>query len=154
MKQTVSFSTLTLLVLTALAFSLVSACATAKVGPKAGTALEGTWTLEQFLSEGSLKPIPAGVKAPDLTFAADGRLTGFTGVNRLVSAWSADPKAKALSISRAATTLMAALSMEAADTENTFLTRLNEVQAYDSEGAKLLLKGGAGQVLLVFHKAD
>jgi heat shock protein HslJ len=156
MKHTVSFSTSALLVLTALAFSLVSACTTAKPVPDAGEAdIEGAWTLEQFLSEGSLKGIPAGVKPPGLTFAADGRLTGFTGVNRLVGApWNADPKTRSLTIGPAATTQMMGLSMEAVDTENTFLSRLNEVQTYDVAASKLLLKGGAGQVLLVFHKAD
>jgi heat shock protein HslJ len=157
MKQILSFSTLTLLLLTALAFS----CATAKVSPSADAALEGTdaglegaWTLEQFLSEGSLTAIPAEVKAPELTFAADGRLSGFAGVNVLTSSWSVTPKTHSLTISRAATTRKMALSMEANTTENIFLTRLNEVRTYDIEAAKLLLKGGAGQVLLVFSKAN
>jgi heat shock protein HslJ len=152
MKHTFYLSTLTLLVLSVLAFS----CATTKgeKGAPSTNALLGTWTLEQALSEGSLKATPAGVTAPELTFAADGRLTGFAAVNNLTSSWSADPKTKGLTISQAATTRKMALSMEANNTENNFLTRLNEVKYYDVEASKLLLKGGAGQVLLVFTKVN
>jgi heat shock protein HslJ len=146
MKHTLTFSTLAFLVLTVFSFG----CATPKVA--SGAALNDTWTLEQALSEGSLKAIPAGVKAPELTFAADGNLSGFTAVNRLSASWRADSKNKGITISQAVTTRMAGLSMEANNMENIFLTRLNEVQTYDLEDSKLLLKGGAGQVLLVFTK--
>jgi heat shock protein HslJ len=152
MKHT--FPSLTGLVLAALALSLAGACATPKVS-SGSAAPGGTWILEQFLSEGSLKAIPAGVRAPELTFADDGRLSGFTGVNRLVSApWNADPVTQSLTIGPAAITQMAGLSMDAVNTENTFLARLSEVQTYSIEGTKLLLKGDAQEVLLVFIKAD
>jgi heat shock protein HslJ len=49
---------------------------------------------------------------------------------------------------------MMGLSMDAVETENTFLSRLSEVKTYEIEASNLLMKGGAGQVLLVFTKAN
>jgi heat shock protein HslJ len=83
--------------------------------------------------------LPEGIRPPELTFGPEGVLSGFTGVNRLTAAYTADSTTGGLTISQAVTTRMAALSEAVANTENLFLSLLGQAAYYKAESGKLEL---------------
>jgi heat shock protein HslJ len=100
----------------------------------AGTA----WRLEAF-GAGTGGVLSEGIRPPELIFGTDGILSGFTGVNRLTAAYTADSATGALTISQAVTTRMAALSESVSNTENHFLSLLGQAAYYKAESGKLEL---------------
>jgi heat shock protein HslJ len=115
-----------------------------------------SWRLSEYYDQGrgTLWQVPADVKAPELNFGDDGRVSGFTGVNRISAGYQADRGGGALSFSQSITTRMAALSGEAADMENAFISLLGQTRFYTGDGETLTLRDGERRELLVFIPAE
>jgi heat shock protein HslJ len=104
--------------------------------------LAGDWTLRQIRGADVSSMLPAGARAPTLTFASDGHVSGFAGVNR--ASGSLDTAALdqgRFTLSPMAVTKMAGLP-QAMALEDKFLGSLNEVNAARIQGDTLTLSKG------------
>ncbi len=109
--------------------------------------LFGQWNLSELGGKDISSMLPAGTKVPNLNFASDGKVAGFTGVNNLTS--SVDPAALAkgdLKLAPAATTKMAG-TPEANGLESQFLSALSNVTGYKIDGDTLSLKNGTDTLM-------
>lgn len=91
-------------------------------------------------------PAPEG-KLPSLSFASDGKVSGFTGVNRLTS--SLDPARLAkgdFSLAPAATTRMAG-APQAMSVESQFTSLLHQATQFKLDGNKLSLLDKGNELL-------
>lgn len=129
-----------------MALAVMSACS---MGIKANTpdpqtALDkNTWQLTAI--EG--KAIPVDAAAPSLKFE-NGRLTGFTGCNRLFASYSATPEG-GLALSALGTTKMACMGA-GGDLERTVLKALDQVDLYALPLGQLNLLDANHKVLLTY----
>ena len=125
----------------AFAVLLVSCCfvqGCASKAPRADDAaiLTGQWTLVSFAGAASL---PAGENPPTLIVAADGTLSGFSGVNRFSGQLDmADVRTGRFSCGPLACTRMAG-SAAAMELEQRYLKLLADADGFKSEGRQLVL---------------
>ena len=81
---------------------------TASSAPTTIQAMTGHWELTSIEGEGVQSSMPDGAKAPYLDIAADGRVSGFAGVNRVNTAIDTQAlRAGDLALNPIATTMMA-----------------------------------------------
>lgn len=116
---------------------------------KAIQSLIGTWTLDSIgdKSFASLVPQDVAAKKPTLDISADGKVSGFAGVNRLMSSINLDALSKGdFSLSPAATTMMAGPEY-AMKLEREYLDALAKVRDFKVDGSKLTLTDGANQIM-------
>lgn len=121
----------------------------ATTGPQAMRSLLGNWTLDSIgdKSFAMLVPQDVAVKKPTLDISADGKVSGFAGVNRLMSSLNMDALAKGgFAMSPAATTMMAGPEY-AMKLERQYLDALAKVRSFKVEGSKLTLTDGANQIM-------
>jgi heat shock protein HslJ len=113
--------------------------------------LTGDWDLSKLAGQDIASLLPAGNKRPFLNFAEDGRVTGFTGVNRLTSSLDLAKLAKGeFALAPAATTRMAG-QPEAMKVESEFLQAISSATGYKLDGNTLSLTE-KGRELLSFIK--
>ncbi|MBL8876453.1 MAG: META domain-containing protein [Phycisphaerae bacterium] len=143
----------------------IVACAAAVLGGIAGCASEsasgyaseakaiqsliGNWTLDSIgdKSLAMLVPQDVAVKKPTLDISADGKVSGFAGVNRLMSSLNMDALSKGeFAMSPAATTMMAGPEY-AMKLEQQYLGALAKVRNFKVDGSKLTLTDGANQIM-------
>lgn len=127
------------------AASVVGACASSGSGtgmsgkPGAIKSLVGDWDLKRLGGADLASLIPQGSRVPSLTFAEDGGVSGFTGVNRLTSRLDlAKLSSGQFSLSPAATTRMAG-PPEMMSIESQFTSLLGQASAFKVEGGSLSL---------------
>jgi heat shock protein HslJ len=106
-----------------------------------GDAIHGTeWTVQELGGEVTSPP------KPQLSFSADGRLSGTTGVNRLMGAF--EVRDGLLVVGNAATTRMAG-PPEAMEQEQRLLALLGTEQAFVITGDRLEIGDGENVALFV-----
>ena len=106
-----------------------------------GDAIHGTeWTVQELGGEVTSPP------KPQLSFSADGRLSGTTGVNRLMGAF--EVRDGLLVVDNAATTRMTG-PPEAMEQEQRLLALLGTEQAFVITGDRLEIGDGENVALLV-----
>jgi heat shock protein HslJ len=113
------------------------------------TQLMGDWNVESLAGKSVADMLPAGSKVPSLTFGEDGSVSGFAGVNRLMSKLDMASLAKGdFKLSPAATTMMAGPD-EAMKVEGTFTKLLGQVNSAKlTDGGKgLSLSDGANELI-------
>lgn len=91
----------------------------------------------------------AGKRAPTIAFAADGKVSGFSGCNRFFGGY--EQSGDKLSFSALAGTRMACKN-DAMKVEQGFLDMLAKVARSRREGGKLVLLDAAGRKLAVLSK--
>lgn len=107
----------------------------------------GEWTLSKLEGTDIGSLLPASMKKPTLGFGADGKVTGFTGVNRLSSSIDMDALMRGeFKLAPAATTKMAGPA-EAMNVENKFLSGLTQAKNFKLSGDSLTLSDGAKQLM-------
>ncbi len=113
------------------------------------TQLLGDWNVESLAGKSVADMLPKGSKVPSLTFGEDGSVSGFAGVNRLMSKLDLASLAKGeFKMGPAATTMMAGPD-EAMKVEGTFtklLSRVNSAKLTDG-GKGLTLSEGAEELV-------
>lgn len=110
-------------------------------------ALTGEWDLSKLAGVDVSSLLPQGSKVPSLSFLEDGKVSGFTGVNRLSSSLDLSKLAKGeFALAPAATTRMAG-PPEAMNVESQFLSALSKATGYQLDGNKLNLSDKAGELL-------
>lgn len=115
--------------------------------------LTGDWLLIQLDGNHGARLPDDEAARPTMTIDGEGRVSGFSGVNRYTSSLSVDDLARGLfSLGPVATTRMAG-PPEAMDLESQFLETLGRVSAYGVRDDVLELEGG-GQGLLQFSKTS
>ncbi len=108
--------------------------------------LSGEWTLDWMQGTGPVAP-STGRPAPSITIATDGKVTGFTGVNRMSSSLDTARAAKGeFAMGPAASTRMAG-PPEAMQLETNFLGALQRATRYRINGDHLVLSDASGEVL-------
>jgi len=106
----------------------------------AGTAeLAGEWTLTEIVGA----EIPDGVPAPNLSVAADGMVSGRSGVNRFTGKLGDKPDAL---FGPMATTRMAG-PPAAMQLEDAFLKAMTAASSYTVTGDELVISGANGPLL-------
>jgi heat shock protein HslJ len=107
----------------------------------AGPKLEGTsWVMSS-----------AGKRVPSISFGADGKVAGSGGCNRFFGGYRQD--GEALSFSTLGSTRMAC-PQEVMRKEQAFFALLKAVRSAKVEGAKLVLRDGAGKALARLSRRD
>jgi heat shock protein HslJ len=134
----------------------VSGCESAAPAIKAATSnaqsLFGDWALAQLGGKDVASLVPEGGKTPNLAIANDGRISGSTGVNNIMSSLDLGKLAKGdFSLTPVASTMMAG-SPEAMSLESSFLKALGEVKNFNLDGNALNLTNGK-ETLLKFLRA-
>ncbi|HSK48422.1 MAG TPA: META domain-containing protein, partial [Coriobacteriia bacterium] len=108
------------------------------------------WTVNKFADASSrlVAPIPttSGSKGPNLEFAPDDKVSGYTGVNSFGAQYDADQDGN-MEFGAIASTKMAA-SPELMDQEAAFLEALENTVAYRLENHGLTLLGADGRTLV------
>lgn len=119
----------------------MASCAVQKQKMAAMDKLNGEWTIEEV--DGS-KVRPTGGQAPFIGFdIAGGRVYGYTGCNRIMSA--IDKKSGRLDLSRMGSTMMACPDME---TESKILAALTKAEgASESADGSIALTDGKGRTV-------
>jgi heat shock protein HslJ len=116
--------------------------------------LAGEWVLSKLQGQDAAAMLPAGARLPSLDFAADGKVSGFGGVNRLAS--SLDPARLAqgkFSIGNMISTKMAG-PPEAMNMENRFTSLLGQADGFRfTDGGKGLSLTQGGSSILDFVRA-
>jgi heat shock protein HslJ len=109
--------------------------------------LIGTWNLTTLDGASVADMLGPDMKAPNLEFAEDGRVSGFAGVNRVMSSVDLGAlKRGEFALSPAATTMMA--GPEAAmDLEQKFLSALHRATGIRIDGNRLDLTDAGASVL-------
>ncbi len=108
--------------------------------------LAGEWTLDWMQGTGPVAP-STGRPAPSITIATDGKVTGFTGVNRMSSSLDTARAAKGeFALGPTASTRMAG-PPEAMQLETDFLDALERATRYRIDGNHLVLSDASGEVL-------
>ncbi|MCC6675968.1 MAG: META domain-containing protein [Phycisphaerales bacterium] len=136
----------------AAAFSMMAGCSSS--GGSAGASsltsikdLAGEWTLSKLEGTDIASLLPASMKKPTLGIGADGKVSGFTGVNRLTSSIDMDALMKGqFKLAPAATTRMAGPA-EAMNVESKFLNGLMQAKSAKVSGGTLSLSDGAKELL-------
>lgn len=116
---------------------------------KAIESVIGTWTLDSIGDRGFMQLVPqdAPVKKPTLDISADGSVSGFAGVNRMMSKLNLDSLSNGeFKLSPAGTTMMAGPEY-AMKLEREYLDALAKVRNFKIEGSKLTLTDGATQIM-------
>ncbi|MBX3390280.1 MAG: META domain-containing protein [Phycisphaeraceae bacterium] len=116
---------------------------------KAIESVIGTWTLDSIGDKGFMQLVPqdAPVKKPTLDISADGSVSGFAGVNRLMSKIDLDALSKGdFKLSPTGTTMMAGPEY-AMKLEREYLDALWRVRNFKIDGSKLTLTDGATQIM-------
>lgn len=109
--------------------------------------LAGEWTLSKLGGTDIASLLPASLKKPTLGFGADGKVTGFTGVNRLSSMINTDALMRGeFKLGPAVTTKMAG-PPEAMNVESKFLDALARAKSAKVSGGELSLMDGAQELL-------
>lgn len=130
----------------ALALAVVGACAPMPVADAATAPLEGTrWRLVSLRGQ-AIAPAPPEREAHLVLQAADRRVAGHSGCNRLVGSYTRD--GAVLRFGPAAGTRMAC--MAGMDTEASFLSMMGAVQGWRVSGQRLQLLDGGNAVLAEF----
>lgn len=124
---------------------------------QAAQSLAGDWNLSSIEGTEISKLIPdallRGGKVPSLSFAPDGGVSGFTGVNRLNSKLDLQSLTTGdFKLSPAALTRMAG-PPELMNIESRFTSLLAKVDGFNLKGEVLSLVGDGNQRLLEFVKA-
>ncbi|MBX3381068.1 MAG: META domain-containing protein [Phycisphaeraceae bacterium] len=139
--------------MTLLSMAVVSGCESApeKIsgGPDAIRSLLGNWTLDSIgdKSFAMLVPQDAAAKKPTLDISADGKVSGFAGVNRMMSSLNLDAISKGdFKLAPAGTTMMAGPEY-AMKLEREYLDALAKVRNFRVDGSKLTLTDGATQIM-------
>ena len=146
--------TLILTVCVGLSLAGVSGCesgsATAAAeGAKSMQSLLGSWTLDSIgdKSFAMLVPQDVSAKKPTLDISADGKVSGFAGVNRMMSSLNMDALSKGdFTLAPAASTMMAGPEY-AMKLERQYLDALGKVRNFKVDGSKLTLTDGANQIM-------
>lgn len=116
---------------------------------KAIQSLIGNWSLDSIgdKSFAMLVPQDVAIKKPTLDISADGKVSGFAGVNRLMSSVNLDALSKGdFALAPAATTMMAGPEY-AMKLERQYLDALAKVRNFKVDGSKLTLTDGATQIM-------
>jgi heat shock protein HslJ len=109
-------------------------------------ALSGEWTLDWMQGTGPVAP-STGRPAPSITIAPDGKVTGFTGVNRMSSSLDIARAAKGeFAMGPVASTRMAG-PPEAMQLETGLLGALQRATRYRIDGDHLVLSDASEEVL-------
>lgn len=109
--------------------------------------LTGDWTLAKLQGVDLATLLPTSMHKPNLSFGPDGKVSGFTGVNRLSSALDLEALAKGqFKLGPAITTRMAG-PPEAMSVENKFTTALQQATGAKVSEGTLTLTDGAKELL-------
>ena len=117
------------------------------------SSLYGDWLLTRIGGPGGEEIAAESSKPPSLTIAEDGRVTGFSGVNRY--AGTTDPAALRegkLALTPLASTRMAG-PPAAMDLERRFLAAFEQAKSCRIDGGALLLAAVDGKELLAFRRS-
>lgn len=115
--------------------------------------LDGEWVLQQLGGQDVASMLPPGSKQPTLNFSPDGSISGFGGVNRLMTkAEPADLMSGKLDLSRLASTLMAGPA-PAMDVENKYVSALRQSRSLSIDKSGALNLSDGAKTLLHFTKA-
>jgi heat shock protein HslJ len=101
--------------------------------------LAGDWTLTEIIGT----ELPEGVPAPNLTVAADGMVSGRSGVNRFTGKLSDDSD---VLFGPMATTRMAG-PPAAMQLEDAFLKAMTDASSYTVNGDELVISAASGPLL-------
>jgi len=118
-------------------------------GPTAIRSILGNWTLDSIgdKSFAMLVPQDASAKKPTLDISADGKVSGFAGVNRMMSSLNMDALSKGdFKLAPTGTTMMAGPEY-AMKLERQYLDALGMVRNFKVDGSKLTLTDGATQIM-------
>ncbi|PHS03365.1 MAG: hypothetical protein COA78_17845 [Blastopirellula sp.] len=128
--------TLMLMCLTLAITSFASAAEedTKKKADKPAAKLSGTWVLVKLNGA----KVPEKLKAPELTFGKEDKLSGFAGVNRMFGKWTLT--GKKLFPGPFGTTRMAG-PPEAMKVEHDLLQALGKITKHEIKGKLLILSG-------------
>lgn len=109
--------------------------------------LAGEWTLSKLEGTDLASLLPASMKKPTLGIGADGKVTGFTGVNRLSSMIDTEALLRGeFKLGPAVTTKMAG-PPEAMAVESKFLEALSRAKGAKVSGGELSMTDGAKELL-------
>lgn len=143
------------LALVAVALMALSACDSSDDEPGAAAArggdLQGTWDLTRYLSDGSLRELPAGLTT-EATFAGDS-VTGRAAINTYRGAFQADGAEGGLSVGPLASTQMGG-PPEALAAETDYLRALESAAAFSSDGETLTISDASGATVLTYDASD
>lgn len=109
----------------------------------------GSWTLDSIGDKAFVQLVPqdAPAKKPTLDISADGSVSGFAGVNRMMSKLNLDALSNGdFRLTPAGTTMMAGPAY-AMKLEREYLDALVKVRNFKIDGAKLTLTDGATQIM-------
>lgn len=127
------------------ALSCIPSCQSVQNMPQYADAAKnilGKWDLQELMGQAVSLAGPSGEK-PGFEITDDGRLAGFSGVNRFTSTLDMQKLLGGeFSLSPAAATKMAG-PPEAMNLESRFFDALNRVTGFDLKGNSLTLKSGA-----------
>ena len=113
---------------------------------------ESAWVLDSLLDgEGALKKVTAA-QPPTISFAPDGSVFGFSGVNQFRGTYTADDGG--LNFSALAMTRRFALAEELNKLETMYTALIGRTRRYAIENNTLTLMEADGTVLLVFTRAE
>lgn len=114
---------------------------------------DSEWILTSILKgDGVLSVNVDEESLPTLSFSADGKATGFSGVNYYTMDYSLDENAKKLSFTLGASTLMASGSNEAQELERQFYINIDKASTYSLSGNNLTIRSSDRKILLEFIK--
>ncbi|MGH7242846.1 MAG: META domain-containing protein [Phycisphaerales bacterium] len=138
----------------AMSLACLSACqsGTASAGASEAKAIQsviGSWTLDSIGGKqfAQLVPQDAMAKKPTLDISADGRVSGFAGVNRMMSSLNLDALSKGdFKLAPAGSTMMAGPDY-AMKLERQYLDGLGKVRNFKVDGSTLTLTDGASEIM-------
>ncbi len=129
---------------TVIASTLVlSACASV---PTPGHALAGTWAIEDVSGRGIID-----YSRIELIFAKDGRLSGFTGCNRLSASYRVEERS--VVIDDAVATTRKACVEALMNQERAFVDIIRSIDSYDFDQTGALLLKENDEIRLIARKA-
>lgn len=112
------------------------------------------WKLDAYMTDNrGIQSVDArSENAPSISFNPGGRLTGFSGVNRISAQYRMNTANRTLSISQPAATRIAPPDEKAADIEAHLLAALPQTQSYQIRNDSLTFLNGDGHILLTFTR--
>lgn len=114
---------------------------------------DSEWILTSILKGDGVVSVNVDEESlPTLNFSAEGKASGFSGVNYYTMDYALDENAKKLSFTLGASTLMASGSKEAQELEQQFYINIDQADSYSISGNNLTIRSKDGKILLEFVK--
>ena len=105
------------------------------------------WIVQALYNGTDLQDISKSENKPYLIFAADGSLSGYTGINIVNLSYDIDKSKNEISIDEGIMTLKSG-DLEASEIETDFLSDLLNVTNYTQDGSSINLLGSDGTILI------